>query len=82
MEERHPQPVVEQDLDEELATTMEQSARALERLGVTVDDLLGEIAAVHAEDLDARYGADFMRDIERRIAERQQAAEQASQPRV
>jgi hypothetical protein len=74
MQEQKPGTVSADEEDLDLALTMERAAQVLERLGISVDDVLDELAVLHAEQLDDAYGADYMRDIERRIAEHQRSA--------
>lgn len=80
MQEPKPGSFRAEDEDLELALLMERAAQALERLGLTTDDILDELAVVHAEELDDAYGADYMQEIERHIAAYQRPSAE-SQPR-
>ena len=59
---------ISRDQDAELEAIMERAALALERLGITVEDIVDELPAARGDVLHEIYGSSSMREIDRRIA--------------
>jgi hypothetical protein len=57
-----------QDADAALEAVMEQSAHALQWLGIGVEDLLDELPAAQEEVLRGIYGDTYMLEIEHAFA--------------
>lgn len=55
--------------DAHLAKLMEMAAAALERAGITVDEILDELPRARDEVVSEHYGKTFLEDLERAHAE-------------
>ncbi len=68
MHEQEAPSAASRQTEADLEMLMERAARAMERMGVTVQDFLDELPAARGEVLQEIYGPAYMREIERLIA--------------
>lgn len=64
MYEHTASPMAAQDIEAALEALMEQSARALQRLGIGVEAILEELPAAQEDVLREIYGETYMQQIE------------------